>query len=62
MNIRFKSFLAYYSDDIGEMINRWMDSLICPIDLINWKCCGGEDRIRVIISYYDYSEVKNDSV
>lgn len=62
MNIRFKSFLAYYSDDIGEMINSWLDSLNCPIDLINWKCCGGDDRIRVIISYYDYSEVKHDSV
>ena len=62
MNIRFKSFLAYHNENIGEMINTWIDSLKCPIDIINWECCGGDDRIRVIVSYYDCSEVKNDSV
>lgn len=61
MNIRFKSFLANYYENIGEMINEWIDSLNCPIDIINWKCCGGDDRTRVIISYYDNSEVKNDT-
>lgn len=60
--IRFKSFLAYYHENIGEMINNWIDSLNYPVDIINWKCCGGDERIRVIISYYDYSETKNDSV
>ena len=60
--MRFKSFTCVYPDDIDKMINQWLNKQENPIDIISWRCCGGDERTTVVICYYDYSEVKNDSV
>lgn len=62
MNMKFKSFTCVYPDDIDNMINQWLSKQENPIDIINWRCSGGDERTTVIIWYYDYSEVTNDSV
>lgn len=56
MKIRFKSFTSVYPDNIDEMINQWLNKHENHVDIINWECCGGDERTTLIIRYYDYSE------
>ena len=62
MKLRFTSFTTAYFNNIGKEINEWIDRQENPIDMINWRCCGGDERTTVVICYYDYSEDNNVSV
>ena len=61
MKLRFTSFTTAYFNDIGKTINEWIDRRKSPVEIINWKCCGGDERTTVVICYYDHSEVDNDT-
>lgn len=61
MKLRFESFTTAYFDNIGKSINEWLDRQENPVDIISWRCCGGDERTTVVICYYDCSEINNDT-
>ena len=55
MQIRFESFSCAHFNNIGEIINKWLDRHL-DVEVINWRQSGGDDRINVVIEYYRKEE------